>query len=398
VTETIWLYRAVDPHGRLLTKPFVLAVLATLGAFLTIGMLLPVLPVYAKGPLGSGSIGVGLAVGAASPTALLFQPLAGRLGDRRGRRILVISGPLVMAASVAAYTLTDDLSTLVLLRLVSGVGEALVFVGAATVINDLAPEARRGEAVSLYSLGVWGGLAIGPLLGEAVLGDDRYDAVWLTAAACALLAAVAGFTLPETRPAAAGEARSSARLLHPAAVGPGLVLVASVFGFAGFNAFVALYARELGLDGAGTVFFLYSALVITIRVLGRRLPDQLGAKRASAMALALLAAGLLTIGLWNEPTGLYVGTAVFAMGTALVFPSLMTLAVSGTAEAERSSVVGTFTACADVGFALGALSLGGVASFAGYNGVFIVSAFSSVLGALLLARIPSPLRIQPAEA
>jgi MFS family permease len=398
VTETIWLYRAVDPHGRLLTKPFVLAVLATLGAFLTIGMLLPVLPVYAKGPLGSGSIGVGLAVGAASPTALLFQPLAGRLGDRRGRRILVISGPLVMAASVAAYTLTDDLSTLVLLRLVSGVGEALVFVGAATVINDLAPEERRGEAVSLYSLGVWGGLALGPLLGEAVLGDDRYDAVWLTAATCALLAAVAGFTLPETRPAAAGEARSSARLLHPAAVGPGLVLVASVFGFAGFNAFVALYARELGLDGAGTVFFLYSALVITIRVLGRRLPDQLGAKRASAMALALLAAGLLTIGLWNEPTGLYVGTAVFAMGTALVFPSLMTLAVSGTAEAERSSVVGTFTACADVGFALGALSLGGVASFAGYNGVFIVSAFSSVLGALLLARIPSPLRIQPAEA
>jgi MFS family permease len=398
VAETIWLYRAVDPHGRLLTKPFVLAVLATLGAFLTIGMLLPVLPVYAKGPLGSGSIGVGLAVGAASPTALLFQPLAGRLGDRRGRRILVISGPLVMAASVAAYTLTDDLSTLVLLRLVSGVGEALVFVGAATVINDLAPEARRGEAVSLYSLGVWGGLAIGPLLGEAVLGDDRYDAVWLTAAACALLAAVAGFTLPETRPPAAVEARSSARLLHPAAVGPGLVLVASVFGFAGFNAFVALYARELGLDGAGTVFFLYSALVITIRVLGRRLPDQLGAKRASAMALALLAAGLLTIGLWNEPTGLYVGTAVFAMGTALVFPSLMTLAVSGTAEAERSSVVGTFTACADVGFALGALSLGGVASFAGYNGVFIVSAFSSVLGALLLARIPSPLRIQPAEA
>jgi MFS family permease len=266
------------------------------------------------------------------------------------------------------------------------------------VINDLAPEERRGEAVSLYSLGVWGGLALGPLLGEAVLGDDRYDAVWLTAATCALLAAVAGFTLPETRPAAAGEARSSARLLHPAAVGPGLVLVASVFGFAGFNAFVALYARELGLDGAGTVFFLYSALVITIRVLGRRLPDQLGAKRASAMALALLAAGLLTIGLWNEPTGLYVGTAVFAMGTALVFPSLMTLAVSGTAEAERSSVVGTFTACADVGFALGALSLGGVASFAGYNGVFIVSAFSSVLGALLLARIPSPLRIQPAEA
>ena len=37
--------------------------------------------------------------------------------------------------------------------------------------------------------------------------------------------------------------------MHPAALRPGLVLVASVFGFAGFSAFVALYARDLGLDG-----------------------------------------------------------------------------------------------------------------------------------------------------
>jgi MFS family permease len=392
------LYRTVDPPGRLLTRPFVLAVLATLGAFLTIGMLLPVLPVYAKGPLGEGSVGVGLAVAAASPTALLFQPFAGRLGDRRGRRLLVISGPLIMAASVAAYTLTDTLWTLVVLRLVSGIGEALVFVGAATVINDLAPEERRGEAVSLYSLGVWGGLAIGPLLGELVLGDDRYDAVWLSAAACALLAALVALALPETRPALTGETSGSGRLLHPAAVGPGLVLVASVFGFAGFNAFVALYARDLGLDGAGAVFFLYSAIVVGIRILGRRLPDRLGAKRASGMALALLAAGLLTIGIWNQPLGLYVGTAVFAGGTALVFPALMTLAVGGAEPAQRSSVVGTFTACADVGFALGALSLGGVAAVTGYEGVFIAGALSSLVGGLLLARIASQPRIQVVEA
>jgi hypothetical protein len=42
-----------------------------------------VLPRYAEGPLGAGSVGVGLAVGAASLTALLAQPPAGRLGDLR---------------------------------------------------------------------------------------------------------------------------------------------------------------------------------------------------------------------------------------------------------------------------------------------------------------------------
>ena len=381
----------------LLTRPFLLAVGAEFGVCLTIGMLLGTLPLYAEGPLDAGSVGVGLAVAALSPSAIFFQPIAGRFGDRRGRRILVVSGAFIVAGSVTAYTLASTLAILVALRLVTGVGEALIFVGAATIVTDLAPEARRGEAISLYSLGLWGGLALGPFLGELVLGDGRYDAVWLTAAGCALGAALCGLGLPETRPKTTA-ASPRARLLHPAALRPGLVLVASVFGFAGFAAFVALYARELGLDGAGAAFLVFSVTVVVIRIVGRQIPDRLGAKRASGTSLALLATGLATIGLWNEPAGLFIGTVVFAAGQALAFPALLTLAVSGTPAAERSSVVGTFTACADVGFALGALTLGGVAAVAGYESVFVVGALASVVGAFLLARTPARTQLAAAEA
>jgi MFS family permease len=386
----------MEPASRVLTRPFVLAVLAELGICLTIGMLLGTLPLYAKGPLDAGAVGVGLSVGALSLTAVVFQPIAGRFGDRKGRRILVISGGLIVASSVAAYALADSLGLLVALRLVTGVGEALVFVGAATIVTDIAPEGRRGEAISLYSLGLWTGLAVGPLLGELVLGDDRYDAVWLFAAGFALAAALFGLALPETRPAHSGPRND--RLLHPTALRPGLVLIASVFGFAGFGAFVALYARELGLDGAGAAFLLFSVVVVAIRILGRTIPDRLGPKRASGTALALLAAGLTTIGLWNEPAGLYAGTVVFAAGQALAFPALLTLAVAGTPAFERSSAVGTLTACADVGFAVGALTLGGVAAVAGYEGVFLGGALASVAGAFLLARVPRGVAVTPAEA
>lgn len=388
--------RAMETE-RLLSRQFVLAVMTILGVSMAIGLGLPVLPVYAKSSLDVGSIGVGIAVAAASPTALLVQPLAGRLGDRRGRRILVIAGPLTVAVSVAAYAFADSLSTLVLLRLVTGIGEGLVFVGAATIVNDLAPESRRGEAVSLYSLGVWGGLAVGPVLGELLLEVSGYDAVWLAAAGCSLFAAAAGFVLTETRPDSSTPA-TSARLIHPAALGPGVVLIFSAFGFAGFNAFVALYARDLGLGGAGWVFLLYSAIVVAIRIFGRRIPDRLGAKQASGSALGSLAVGLATIGLWNEPAGLFIGTALFAVGTALAFPALMTLAVNRAEPSERSSVIGTFSACIDVGFALGALSLGGVATVAGYDGVFVAGALASVVGALLLARLPTQLPVRVVEA
>lgn len=381
-----------------MTVHFGLAVASTLGIFLTVGMLLPVLPVYAKGPLDAGSIGIGVAVAAASPTALLFQPLAGRLGDRRGRRLLVVSGALLMASTIAAYTWADSLWVLSGLRLATGVGEALAFVGVATVVNDLAPPERRGETISLYSLGVWGGLAVGPLLGETVLGSEhRYDAVWLVAAAFSLGSATIGLLLPETRPVATGKPRRT-RLVHPAALAPGVVLVASAFGFAGFNAFIAVYARELGLDGAGRAFLLYAGIVVAIRILGREIPDRLGARTASGLALVLLATGLLTIGAWHAPEGLYAGTAIFAAGTALAFPALMTLAVAGAPETERGSVIGTFGAFADVGFALGAVSLGAVAAVTGYEGVFVAGSAASLVGVLLLARLPALRRLGAAPA
>ena len=81
----------------------------------------------------------------------------------------------------------------------TGIGEGLLLVGAATIVMDLAPEHRRGEALSLYSLGLWGGLALGPLVGELALGEDRFDAVWLLASGCCLAAALIGLSLPETR-------------------------------------------------------------------------------------------------------------------------------------------------------------------------------------------------------
>jgi MFS family permease len=112
----------------------------------------------------------------------------------------------------------------------------------------------------------------------------------------------------------------------------------------------------------------------------------------------LLAVGLFTIGIWGQPAGLYIGTALFAMGTALAFPALMTLAVSRAPAAERSSVIGTFSACLEVGFAIGALTLGGVAAVVGYQGVFIVGGLTSLVAGLLLARTTREPGVRPSEA
>lgn len=61
---------------RLITPRFALVVSAGLAYFFSLGMLLPVVPLYVEGPLGHGKLAVGIAVGAFSVGAVLLRPWA----------------------------------------------------------------------------------------------------------------------------------------------------------------------------------------------------------------------------------------------------------------------------------------------------------------------------------
>jgi MFS family permease len=304
------------------------------------------------------------------------------MSDKRGRRLLIIFGGISVGLSILAYSFSDSLPLLIFWRLVTGVGEAFFYVGAASVINDLAPDERRGEALSYFSLALFGGLAIGPITGETILNASSYDWVWVFAGASALFAGAVGFIVPETRPADAGQ--TPGKLVHKAALLPGTVLATNIWALATFSSFVVLHALDIGMSGGRYVFALNSAVIIGIRLFGARLPDRLGAKKAGSSALVAAVIGMLIMGLWPEPAGLYIGTFVYSIGHALAFPALMTLAISRAPASERGSVIGTFTAFFDLSFGVGAVSAGAIADAVGYRGAFIASAFVALGGLVLL--------------
>ena len=368
---------------RLVTPLFLLVMASTFGYFVSIGALVPVLPRYVEGPLGGTNQSVGLVIGAFAVTAVLLRPWTGRFSDRRGRRVLVILGAAIAGVSTLGYIWADSLWLLIVLRLLSGIGEAFFYTGAASVINDLAPDERRGEALSYFSLALFGGMAVGPIAGEALLHASGFDSVWILAAVAAGAAALLGIPLPDTRPKV--EERTVGRLLHRAAVLPGVVLAANIWGLATFLSFVPLYVFTIGMEGSRGVFAMHSLLVFAIRMFGARIPDKLGPARSGRAALTLVAIGLVIVGAWAEPIGLYVGIVVYSIGHSLAFPALMTLALNSAPAGERGAVIGTFTAFFDASFGVGAISSGYIAEALGYRGAFISAGGVAVAGLFLLA-------------
>jgi predicted MFS family arabinose efflux permease len=386
--RTVAARRSAPTRPALLTPAFVAVTLASLAYFTGDGVLLPAGPRNVQGPLAAGDVAVGLVVGAFSLSAFFLRPWAGGLGDRWGRRPLMLLGAGVFTVSVLGYGTASSPEALAGLRLLTGAGEAFFFVGALTAVADLAPPQRRGEAMSLASLSLYVGIGMGPLLGELAIERFGFVAAWTLAAAAGLAAVVVALRVPDTRPAdhgpVAGGAASRHRLIHRAGLLPGLVLLTSILGMAGFLTFIPLYALDVGMDGSRVVLLLFAAIVVGIRSLGARIPDRLGAARATRVAMALSAAGLAVVGAWRTPAGLVTGTAIFATGIALLTPAVMTLAVQGVAPQERGAVIGTTSSFLDLALGLGPATLGLVAAAVGRPGTFLVGAGVAAAGLLLV--------------
>src|SRR4051794_23735859 len=103
---------------------------------MAVGSVLPVLPRYVKGPLDSGSIAVGVVVGAFAFTGIGARPIAGRIADSHGRRPTVIAGTLLAALAGLLYLVPAGLPGLICARLVLGMGEGTVFTAGSAWIVD----------------------------------------------------------------------------------------------------------------------------------------------------------------------------------------------------------------------------------------------------------------------
>lgn len=388
---------------RLVTAPFVAVTAAALVFFVYIGVLVVVVPRFVENELNGGEFGVGLTLAAFAGAAIAVRPLIGWAGDRYGRRRLMMAGALLAAVSGGVAGLAGSLPELLVLRAFTGVGEAAMFVGAATLISDLAPAHRRAEAASYFSVAVFGGIGIGPVFGEWLLADDRYVLTFAVAGAVALVGSLLVFAVPASidRRATGGPSRPRARYLHPAAVWPGMVLASGVGGFAVFSAFIPEYARDVGLAGAGGLFFTYSMVCLGLRIVGARLPERLGPGRSVTTALVLLATALTVLATVPAVWGLWAAAVIVGVGQAFLYPSLMALVVNRADEHERASALSSFTMFFEVGTVFGGLALGAVGQLAGKRAGFAGGAVLCLLGLVVLwTRVVdrsgrAPARVEP---
>ena len=350
---------------------------ATFLGFVGIGTVLPGLAPHLRHDLGGSDQTVGFVIGIFSFVALVSRLFSGPLADRRGRKLAFQAGLLSCALAGAAYLLPLGIAGAYLGRILQGFGEACLFTGAATWVVEVAGIHRSGQALGYLSSGIWGGISVGPVVGQW-LGSFERAAVFQVVAALAAFAML--WRIPEDyepHPHPAGR-----RWLPRFLVAPGIALGFVNVQYPVIVGFLILHLARYG--NAGPVAFSTYALVILLsRFFLGGLPDRIHPAKAYYVGLAAMALGLIVLAMGPAPALAVIATAFLGFGFSFPWSTVATTVMRQTPDSERGSVVGVLSAFVDLFVGISSFSAGIVAKYFGYSAAFLMAA--AALGAAAIA-------------
>lgn len=344
-----------------MSRAYVSVLVAAGLCYAALGAVLRILPSHVGDDLGGSAAAVGLAVGAPALTAILARPAGGRLADRVGPRPLVVAGAALMAAG-ALPALGGGLAALDASRLLVGAGEGAMMAAAVLWLLRLAGPDHRGRALGHIGLANYAGLAVGPLVADALGGDAH--AVLVAAAILPLAAAPLVLALPHAprpRPAEAVHVEPARDGPVRAVLRPGLGLALVNVGYVAVIAFGADVAARHGAAAAHAIVPVFAVTVILARTAGGGIPDRRGAKPTLLACVLAEGAGLVALAAVHGDAPVLAATVVLATGQALAVPALGVLALRRVPPAGQGAAAGLFFSFFDAGVGFGGPLVGTLA-------------------------------------
>ena len=226
------------------------------GVGMALSLSLPLLSVVLSERGVSSSL-VGINTATAGVAAIVILPFVTGLAKRFGTARLIIASFLAMAVTLLAFYYVESFAWWFPLRFVFAASVTIIFALTEFWINSLAPEARRGLVIGIYTAFLSAGISFGPLI-LALVGTEGF-LPFAIGSGSLVIAALPVLRVMNREPALPDHGQRN--LLRFIAYAPLALFAALVFGAveSGGTAILPLYGAEIGLS-SGHAVILVSAI------------------------------------------------------------------------------------------------------------------------------------------
>jgi MFS family permease len=346
-------------------------------------LLFAVLPLFVVQHLHGAESQVGMIMGAFAVSAVLSRPLSGRLVDTWSRKSCLALGALIYVIFSALYTQATSVPVMLALRFFHGIGIAIYTTAGSVFVADLAPPARRGEAMGYYGMAMNLSMAIGPALGITLAGWLGFTGLFWTSAGLALacLLLVQFVHDPHQSRVLAGQpAAARPALFSRIALFPGFIAMCMTMTFGAIVSFLPLFVQYHNLGNAGLFFTVYSIVVVVLRPFSGRLSDRFGRPAVIIPGMFFLAVSMAVLAYTTSMAGLLWTAVLQGIGFGAVHPAIMAWIIDRSTIHDRGPALATLMMAFDIGVGLSAIGLGQVLQRTDFSTMYLCAGGIALVG------------------
>jgi len=337
------------------------------GTVTGVGIVVPLLPVYASN-LGASGIYIGLIFGAFSLSRTFFLPYFGKSSDKKGRKPFIIIGLFAYTLVSLAFIISNSVESLIVIRFLQGIASAMIMPAVQAYVGDITPPGSEGFTMGLFNMSMFLGLSLGPLIGGVIRDRFTLDTSFASMGFLTFLGFLLSYILlPPTTSERAGSRRT-----EPLA----WKWIVNDRDMAGIFLFRLAYAACIGVIWsflpvlADLEFSLSSSsigILVTLGVFSSGLlhvPMGFMADRLNRKMMVIVGGLIITYAIfsfdWANSFGdLLLASTLFGLGGGIAMPALMALAVlKGNEIDAMGSVMGLLAMAHSLGMLAGSLLAG----------------------------------------
>ncbi|WP_044263304.1 MFS transporter [Bacteroides timonensis] len=379
---------------KLVTSSYCFILAANFLLYFGFWLLIPVLPFYLSEVFSAGNSTIGIILSCYTVAALCIRPFSGYFLDSFARKPLYLIAYFIFMTMFAGYIIAGSLTLFIMFRIIQGVSFGMVTVGGNTVVIDIMPSSRRGEGLGYYGLSNNIAMAVGPMSG-LFLHDAGMS--FTTIFCSSLGSCMAGFvcaSLVKTpyKPPVRREPISLDRfiLLKGIPAGISLLLLSIPYGMT--TNYVAMYAKQIGINATTGFFFTFMAIGMAIsRIFSGKIVDKGKITQVISAGLYLVVFSFFLLSAcvylisWNNMVCTIVFFSVallLGVGFGIMFPAYNTLFVNLAPNSQRGTATSTYLTSWDVGIGIGMLTGGYIAEVSTFDKAYLFGACLTIVSML----------------